>query len=67
MAVATLRRGVVSAGFEGKWSCCRLGCGGWGCAYLCTNGKEKAVFKTPKGFEKSLKKARSRPRLLQRI
>ena len=60
-------RGVVSAGFEGKWSCCRLGCGGWGCAYLCTNGKEKAVFKTPKGFEKSLKKAGSHPRLLQRI
>jgi serine/threonine protein kinase len=44
-------RGVVSAGFEGKWSCCRLGCGGWGCAYLCTNGKEKAVFKVPRGFE----------------
>ena len=42
---------VLPAGFEGKWSCCRLGCGGWGCAYLCTNGKEKAVFKVPRGFE----------------
>jgi len=50
-------RGVVSAGFEGKWSCCRLGCGGWGCAYLCTNGKEKAVFKTPKGFEKIIEES----------
>jgi serine/threonine protein kinase len=34
-----------------------LGCGGWGCAYLCTNGKEKAVFKTPKGFEKIIEES----------
>jgi serine/threonine protein kinase len=49
-------KGVVSAGFEGRWSCCKLGCGGWGCAYLCTNGKEKVVFKVPRGFEEIIEK-----------
>ncbi|MCC6054016.1 MAG: protein kinase [Thermosphaera sp.] len=54
-------KGVVSAGFEGRWSCCKLGCGGWGCAYLCTNGKEKVVFKVPRGFEEIIEKGWSPP------
>ncbi|MCC6056911.1 MAG: hypothetical protein LM583_09570 [Desulfurococcaceae archaeon] len=43
--------GVLPAGFEGMWECCRLGQGGWGTAYLCRKGNVKAVFKVPIGFE----------------
>uniref|UniRef100_A0A7J3YTP6 Serine/threonine protein kinase n=1 Tax=Ignisphaera aggregans TaxID=334771 RepID=A0A7J3YTP6_9CREN len=43
--------GIVPTGFEGKWSCCLLGCGGQSCAYLCTHRDEKVVFKVPRGFE----------------
>jgi len=35
----------ASEGFKGKWSCIKLSCGGWGCAYLCKNSKERVVFK----------------------
>ncbi|MEB3805927.1 MAG: protein kinase [Desulfurococcales archaeon] len=45
---------VAPEGFEGEWDCCRLGCGGWGCAYRCrrpgsTGGS--VVFKVPRGLE----------------
>jgi len=38
-------------GFKGEWSCIKLGCGGWGCAYLCKNSEKRVVFKVPLGFE----------------
>ncbi|RLG87582.1 MAG: hypothetical protein DRO18_03085, partial [Thermoprotei archaeon] len=32
------------------WYCRKLGCGGWGCAYLCKDEKgNEVVFKVPKG------------------
>jgi hypothetical protein len=43
--------GFVPKEFEGVWDCCLLGCGGWGCAYLCIRGNEKIVVKVPRGFE----------------
>jgi hypothetical protein len=43
--------GFVPKEFEGAWDCCLLGCGGWGCAYLCIRGNEKIVVKVPRGFE----------------
>jgi hypothetical protein len=43
--------GFVPKEFEGVWECCLLGCGGWGCAYLCIRGNEKIVVKVPRGFE----------------
>lgn len=49
--------GAVPDKFVGKWSCCKLGCGGWGCAYLCTRGEEKAVFKVPRGFERIIEES----------
>jgi serine/threonine protein kinase len=42
---------VVPKEFEGFWDCCLLGCGGWGCAYLCIRGENKIVIKIPRGFE----------------
>jgi len=38
-------------GFEGIWSCVKLGCGGWGCAYKCEQDDRVVVFKVPRGFE----------------
>jgi hypothetical protein len=43
--------GLIPKEFEGTWDCCLLGCGGWGCAYLCIRGNEKIVIKVPRGFE----------------
>jgi len=43
--------GFVPEEFEGLWNCCLLGCGGWGCAYLCIRGENKIVIKIPRGFE----------------
>jgi len=43
--------GVAPEGFGGEWSCCLLGCGGWGCAYKCERSGEVVVFKVPRGFE----------------
>jgi len=37
--------------FSGVWRCVRLGCGGWGCAYLAKQNKRKVVFKVPRGYE----------------
>jgi serine/threonine protein kinase len=42
---------IAPGGFEGRWNCCLLGCGGWGCAYLCKRGEDFFVFKVPWGFE----------------
>jgi hypothetical protein len=42
---------TVPKEFEGVWECCLLGCGGWGCAYLCVRRNEKIVIKIPRGFE----------------
>jgi len=53
--------GAVPDKFVGEWSCCKLGCGGWGCAYLCTRGKEKAVFKVPRGFERIIEESSGVP------
>jgi serine/threonine protein kinase len=55
--------GAVPDKFVGEWSCCKLGCGGWGCAYLCTRGKEKAVFKVPRGFERIIEESSGVPTL----
>ncbi len=46
-----LRPGIAPNGFEGLWKCCLLGCGGWGCAYLCSQNNREVVFKVPRGFE----------------
>jgi serine/threonine protein kinase len=43
--------GFIPKEFEGVWECCLLGCGGWGCAYLCIRGENKIVIKIPRGFE----------------
>jgi hypothetical protein len=43
--------GLIPKEFEGSWECCLLGCGGWGCAYLCIRGENKIVIKIPRGFE----------------
>ncbi len=37
--------------FEGSMDCIKLGCGGWGCSYLCRGVFGEVVFKVPKGFE----------------
>jgi len=44
---------IAPQGFEGDWDCCLLGCGGWGCAYLCRSRQDnrEVVFKIPRGFE----------------
>jgi len=47
----SLSKVVAPEGFDGVWSCCPLGCGGWGCAYRCEKGGEVVVFKVPRGFE----------------
>lgn len=48
---ASLNSLMAPRGFEGEWSCCRLGCGGWGCAYKCSRSGVRVVFKVPRGFE----------------
>jgi len=42
---------VAPVGFEGRWICCLLGCGGWGCAYKCEKDGRTVVFKVPRGYE----------------
>ncbi len=51
--LATLPKGLAPEGYEGEWRCCKLGCGGWGCAYRCQrpHGGEPVVFKVPRGLE----------------
>ena len=34
----------------------KLGCGGWGCAYMCKSGDRTVVLKIPKGFEALIEK-----------
>jgi len=43
--------GLVPGRFIGIWSCCRLGCGGWSCSYLCQRNGESIVVKIPRGYE----------------
>ena len=52
---ARLPRGVAPEGYEGSWSCCLLGCGGWGCAYRCEGRDRVVVFKVPRGFEEIIR------------
>ncbi len=44
---------IAPEGYEGEWRCCKLGCGGWGCAYRCQRpyDGEPVVFKVPRGLE----------------
>jgi len=51
LRAVSLSRVVAPEGFGGEWSCCLLGCGGWGCAYRCERSGEVVVFKVPRGFE----------------
>ena len=47
-----LTENIINKNLEGSWICIKLGCGGWGCAYRCTNCKGKTVvLKVPKGYE----------------
>jgi len=56
-----LTKVTAPKGFEGEWTCCLLGCGGWGCAYLCTRGEGEVVFKVPRGFEAIIEGRREPP------
>ncbi len=42
---------IAPKGFSGTWSCIKLGCGSWGCAYKCVEGGRVVVFKVPRGLE----------------
>ncbi|MCE4600469.1 MAG: protein kinase [Desulfurococcales archaeon] len=50
-----LPESLAPQGFGGSWDCCKLGCGGWGCAYRCRrsgdSSGEYVVFKVPRGLE----------------
>jgi tRNA A-37 threonylcarbamoyl transferase component Bud32 len=52
---------IVPKEFEGAWDCCLLGCGGWGCAYLCVRGENKVVIKLPRGFEAIIERSIEAP------
>jgi len=54
----SLPNDVAPEGFGGVWSCCLLGCGGWGCAYRCERSGEIVVFKVPRGFESIIEDGR---------
>ena len=60
--------GIFPLGFEGTWTCCKLGCGGWGCAYLCKRGSEYIVVKVPRGYEQIVEISFSRGKpLMERM
>ena len=40
-----MHRPLVPEGYEGRWACCLLGCGGWGYAYKCDRDGRTLVFK----------------------
>ena len=42
--------GLKPRELNGYYKCCRLGCGGWGCAYKCTGGGRTIVVKVPEGY-----------------
>ena len=46
---------------NGRYSCCRLGCGGWGCAYKCVNNNGVLVVKIPHGYEALLEERSELP------
>jgi hypothetical protein len=56
-----LSSSIVPKEFEGAWECCLLGCGGWGCAYLCIRGENKIVIKIPRGFEAIIERSIEAP------
>jgi serine/threonine protein kinase len=56
-----LSSSIVPKKFEGAWECCLLGCGGWGCAYLCVRGENKVVIKIPRGFEAIIERSIEAP------
>ena len=43
--------GMEPRGLEGLWTCWKLGCGGWGCSYLCSRAGESVAVKVPRGYE----------------
>jgi hypothetical protein len=59
--------GIMPRGFEGMWSCCFLGCGGWGCTYLCDREGERVVFKVPRGFEVAMESGGELPTIHSEI
>ncbi len=64
-----LSKNIAPEGFSGSWNCCKLGCGGWGCAYMCNRHDEKdelAVFKVPLGFEPMVEQG-SAPTVPERV
>ncbi len=55
-------------GFEGIWRCCKLGCGGWGCAYRCVNGESReVVVKVPHGYEYIIEQGGEAPTVSERF
>ena len=63
---------IAPEGYEGSWSCCKLGCGGWGCAYRCARpgGGDPVVFKVPRGMEDLLEEGAMQTvdeRILERV
>jgi tRNA A-37 threonylcarbamoyl transferase component Bud32 len=52
---------IIPKEFEGTWECCLLGCGGWGCAYLCVRGENKVVIKVPRGYEAIIERSIEAP------
>ncbi len=54
-------------GFEGLWSCCLLGCGGWGCAYKCSRSNEQVVVKLPLEYRGWLEHGGVPPSISERV
>jgi len=55
-------------GFEGSWRCCKLGCGGWGCAYRCVNGEgREVVAKVPHGYGHVIEQGSEAPTVPERF
>ena len=63
-----LPKGIVPQEFAGVWEYCKLGCGGWGCAYLCKKGSDYIVIKVPRGYEQIVEISFSRGKpLMERM
>ncbi len=56
--------------YGGVMECTKLGCGGWGCSYVCKAGQQEVVVKIPHGYEGLINGSdvpTVNPRLLRRI